>query len=380
MKPKVAIIGAGATGRGFLARLLQADGAELVFLDRDSGLIAQLNEAERFTVYVGSGEVPCTVEGYEAFAMDDLLALERAAEADYLFVSVGEQNLKSLALFFTQLAALTRPEDMRVVVCENGISPKNVLRAALEETPAAGCRVTQGVVFCTTIPKQGSALDILSEDFSELPYDMEEALFKLPFAHFTPVADFALLLTRKIYTYNCLSACIAYVGYVKGYIDYSQAANDPEIKVLCRSLAGQINRVLCAAYGVSLDEQRRFADNALKKFSDTAISDTIEKNARAVIRKICPNERLVGPLRMFLEAGEDVTILCMVIAAALVYLVREERDALLEAGEDNPVTLFARLSSPEVDILKCIQAVYEELSAGQDVAWIGGASFARCRA
>ena len=43
---KVAVIGAGKTGRGFLARLLKEDGAEIVFIDKNEKLHMVLYEED----------------------------------------------------------------------------------------------------------------------------------------------------------------------------------------------------------------------------------------------------------------------------------------------------------------------------------------------
>ena len=55
------------------------------------------------------------------------------------------------------------------------------------------------------------------------------------------------------------------------------------------------------------------------KYRDRRIRDFLERNARDPIRKLGPNDRLVGPARLVLEYGGEPTNLSTVIAAALFY-------------------------------------------------------------
>ena len=358
MKHNVAIIGAGASGRGFIARMLKQDGAQITFIDSNRELIDQLNSAGKYQIYMGCEKKPMRMDNYSAYSIDTHEALEAAVEADYVFVSIGEQNLHNLKDFFGEIAK--RRDDCRVVVCENGIEPKIVLRSVLDETIQCRFKITQGVIFCTTIPY--GKVDILSEEYDEMPYDTDEDLFELPFAHFKAQKQFNVLLQRKIYTYNCLSACIAYTGYLKGYTDYAAAANDPQIYALCQILGKKLTSVVSKAYDISYEEQEKFTQRALKKFTNSAITDTITKNARSTIRKLSSNERLAGPIYLFSRIGESTEILCFVVACAFVYLRREEMDNLRENGYLRPMDLFlhgnANMSG---EILARIEANYENI-------------------
>ena len=49
-KMKIAMIGAGKTGRGFIGRLLAEDKKEIYFIDKDASLVDALNEKKSFAV------------------------------------------------------------------------------------------------------------------------------------------------------------------------------------------------------------------------------------------------------------------------------------------------------------------------------------------
>lgn len=319
MNKDVVVIGAGGTGRGFLARLLQEDGATLCFIDKDEELIRALSEKGCFQIGFGEAAPPFTVSDYEAYPINSEAALSKTVNADWVFISIGEKLLPTLTDFLKR-AADARTEPLRVVVCENGIAPKQVLRDALESAGVGNVLVTQGVIFCTSIPAPGNPLDIVSENYNALPFDYDEELFTLPFPHFPATKGFDRLLQRKIYTYNCLSACIAYAGFYLGYTVYADAANDPLVVELCERACGPINGVMCKYMGVTAQEQHAFSQRALDKFRNRQISDTIQKNARSAAKKLGPTERIMGPLRLMREYGEETATMTLVAALALHYL------------------------------------------------------------
>ena len=47
---KIVVVGAGKTGRGFIARLLQEAQKEVLFIDKNADLVASLNDSKEFKV------------------------------------------------------------------------------------------------------------------------------------------------------------------------------------------------------------------------------------------------------------------------------------------------------------------------------------------
>lgn len=348
MNEKAVIIGAGNSGRGFIARLLCENGVNLCFVDRDEQLIGKMNTEGRFSILAGENKKETVIDGYQAYAVSDQRALEAAKEADLIFVCVGSQNLPNLKSFFVSLSSLRKAEQCKVIVCENGISPKQILRDALIGTPAEKMNITQGIIFCTSIPRKKGELDIISEEYPELPLDFDEGLFRVKLEHFPMIQGFDILMKRKLYTYNCLSACIAYMGYLKGYTDYGEAGRDAGIADFYREIQGKLDAAVCRETGVSMEEQQIFSERAVKKFTSRVITDTIAKNARAAVRKIGPEERIMGPLKLFLKNNIDPAPLCRVLAAALYYLKHEEKMEFKDKKYIDPIELFLAVN-PDVE-------------------------------
>lgn len=105
------------------------------------------------------------------------------------------------------------------------------------------------MIFCTTL-KAEKGLDILSEDLDWLPYDVKALGETLSWHGMEAEEHFPELLERKIYTYNCLSACVTYPGAALGYENYAEAANDPAIEEIMKKAVASLSKALAAVTGL----------------------------------------------------------------------------------------------------------------------------------
>ncbi|MBQ4288898.1 MAG: hypothetical protein II749_02935 [Clostridia bacterium] len=301
---KFMIVGAGRSGRGFIARLLHKYG-EIVFADRDEGLIERLNSECSFKISYFSDRPTETISSYRAYTTDDPSLKEEMLSCDAIFVSVGSKNVPSA---LSWLHSLDVPEGKHIYVCENGIFSR-------DELPVLKSICSLGLIFCSTTTDEG--LDISSEDMDILYLDdsykdenlhgIKELVFK---------ENFPSLIRRKIYTYNAASAIIGFLGKDRGYDYLGDAANDPYIHSMLDRFYSSINRCICSEYGVSASEQQDFSLMSWRKFSNTTIKDPIDRNIRDPKNKLLPSERLIGPLRLLLKYEDDIAPIAVTIASA----------------------------------------------------------------
>jgi mannitol-1-phosphate 5-dehydrogenase len=174
-------------------------------------------------------------------------------------------------------------------------------------------------------------------------------------------------LIRKLFTYNCINAVIAYAGARKGYTLLSDAANDPELAALARAAYQESSQALCRRYGFDAEEQRRFAEAAIAKYQKREIVDPIERNARDPIRKLSRNDRLVGPACLAMEFGTRPVAISRGIAAALLYENAEDPASGLLQQMIRQKGIRATLSEvcgieSEGELADMIVKSYEELS------------------
>lgn len=307
---KVAVIGAGKTGRGFIGRLLKEADREILFVDRDRSLVDALNEAGSFRVhFFGDERAPVEVDCFRACTWEDA----SFDDVDLILVSVGGENLPEVG---KSLADRLDPDRYYYIITgENAAHPAATLK---EETGTENISVSEATVFCTTI--EGEGLDIRSEDYPYLQCDAGLLDGYIPdVTQIRPMERFGNFLTRKLYTYNAASCVIAYLGWTKGYENYGDAANDEEILALLDRNYEAINRVLCKEFGYEAADQEEFALLSKKKFCDRTIKDTVSRNARDPQRKLKASERIIGPIRLLHKYGDDASVLEQTAAAAILY-------------------------------------------------------------
>lgn len=313
---KVVIIGAGQTGRGFIAPFVKQGENSLTFIDKNSKLIDRLNEEKQYVVsYCGNAKRPVVIDQYKAYQLESPEAVKAVKEAEVVLTAVGGNNIHELIPLFEEgekHRESSRP--LTIVCCENGIHVKQPLVEA-----ALDAAVTEGIIFCTTLAQDPNSLDLLSESYPTIPYDAAVDRVKVDLPGYIPEARFDDLIQRKIYTYNCLSAFVSYVGTYKGYRNYADAANDEEITCLMEKALEPLNEAISREYKVLLQEQAEFSKLAVNKFKNQEIIDTIDRNARDVLRKLGPTERMVRPLRLIKKYNLNDAYLLVAIAAALSY-------------------------------------------------------------
>ena len=369
---RIVIIGAGRTGRGFIGRLLAEGGAEFTFVDKDAALVDALNAQGCYDVhFFGDVRLPFSVAGYQACTWQDA----DLTDAELIFTAVGGSNLADVGHSLAE--KLVPGKAYYIIAAENAKGPSKTLKDAILEggdssvsaadgTSAgtgsrlneADIRVSEATVFCTTIESgaitgaaaggedaaggavsgenasdgavsgEASAddgapardLSIHSENYPYLQFNADLLGDYVPeVAAIRPVKGFGDFLTRKLFTYNAASGIISYLGALKGYENYAEAANDPEILALMDHNYAVSNSVLCKLFGYDPKDQEEFAKLSRDKFLNRTIVDSIERNAHDPLRKIGPNERIMGPLRLILQEGGDGSVLEKTAAALLCY-------------------------------------------------------------
>ena len=307
---KVVVVGAGKTGRGFIARLLQEEQQEVIFIDKNADLVNKLNADKSFKIsFFGNVREPYVVNNFKAYTWENV-SLE---DAELILVSVGGQNLKDVGESLAKL--LVDSKHYYIITGENASHPSKTLREAIGKDNIS---VSEATVFCTTI--EDGSLDINSENYPYLQCDADLLEGYIPKAKtIKPIGEFSNFLTRKLFTYNAASCVIAYLGWKMGYGNYADAANDEKILEMLDANYAVTNKVLCAEFGYEKADQEEFATLSKTKFCDRTIVDTVARNARDPQRKLGANERIIGPIKLLHKYGEDASVLEQTAAAAILY-------------------------------------------------------------
>lgn len=363
------MIGAGQSGRGYVARYLYEKNYEITFIDKNKELIDVMQEDHEYSIhFYRKDRTPLHIHGFTAYEAYTEGAKAAIYEADFIFTAVGEQNLNDVAKQLEE-GMKNKQKETILFACENGVNPGRVLREAMEkENIHSPYRVSQSAIFCSTVSLEGTRLDILSMNETFFPYDCDGYDGDFDFNGAVAMHDFEKYFKRKIYTYNCLAGLISYCGYVKGYEVYGDAANDQDISDLMDALLKDLNPVLQEYFQISKEDQEAFANKAMDKMKDKSILDYNIKNGRAPERKLGPTERIMTPLNILKEHKKDTKIMEFVAAAALIYWEELQGSASAKKLSKDPIDELCEMNklSRNDEIVKHIEQYVDAIKRNRN--------------
>ncbi|NLG24969.1 MAG: hypothetical protein GX558_06410 [Clostridiales bacterium] len=377
---EVVIFGAGKIARGFLGQLLFNAGIGFAFVDANEELVGLINARRRYSVNVlGAPERNSLITGCRAYALSDAAGI--AAEARgcrAIFTAMGGKNLAAAAPHILR-AALAAGRDINVITCENWTRPAQLLAAAARDiAPDMRAGFAEAVVMRSAIePDAGQLaadpLVVNVQNYWRLPIDADALIAELPSVpEFEPTRDFKGFLERKFYTYNAANGTVSYLGALLGHTHIAQAARDPRVAEVLERVYHETGAALAAKYHLPLADQMAFAAASRAKLRDEVIVDTIERNARDPMRKLGPDDRLVGSARLALRYGVEPAGLATAIAAALHYRAAGDRSAealaqiMAEGGAERALTQVCGLSRGD-ELYELVLAQQRDL---RDRGWI----------
>ena len=339
------IFGAGKIARGFIGHLLYLSGIEFTFVEKFDSLVDLINERGEYTVNIlGNSEKNCVVKGVKALGFSDEEEISKAiSEADAVFNAVGGKNLGEIVPFLTKgiEAKAKVGGKLNIVTCENWKQPANILREGIENLISDDAKeyfennvgITEAVIMRSAIESDAELLKkdpliVNVQNFWELPVDSSRLKGNLPdIMGLKLIDEFTGFLERKFYTYNAANGTTSYVGALFGYEKIADAAHDERILKILDGVYQETAQALSLKHNFPLDEQLAFTLTSKNKLQDYTIVDFIERNARDPLRKLGPDDRLVGSARLVDSYGIKPENLCIAIAAAIYYVSESDEFA-----------------------------------------------------
>lgn len=332
---EVLIVGAGKIGRGFIGQLFWRSGYKLWFVDVSSELVGLLNREKRYRVDLAGEHADETeyIRLAGAFTPDQISEVgEIAGRVPILVTCVGAKNIDSTAQFLKQVLMNRDPEIcLNWLICENAIEPASRIRQILmtESEPSFKAFVTHKLGLVETqILRTGmnaekevleqEPLALRMQNWWTLPLDKDAFAGPVPdVTGFIPKSNFKNELIRKLYTFNGTNGPIAYIGWANGY----KILHEPALafRDFFNEIQNESAHGLVHEFGLNVQEQREFMALAMKKYTDPALNDSIERNARDLKRKVAGDERLIGPAQLCLKHGRKPYAYAKAIAAAYCY-------------------------------------------------------------
>lgn len=374
----VVMFGAGCVGRGFLGQLFFESGYALTTIEIDEPLIAAFNARGGYTLRLvdGAQQTDRVIGVTQAlYSRTDEPVLRALAETPLVTTAVGVRSLPDIAPIIAagiaRRAELGLTAPLNVLICENMPDAAATFGAMVRaHVPAAHlvyCDRTVGfvdVVVGRTIPRPTAEMRardvsfILTEPYNELPVNRPRFVGPLPpVMGLQPVDNFQAYIERKLYLHNCGHAILGYLGYARGHAFDHQALADPEIYRVLIGAFEEVKLGLCAAHGFAAADLDAHIASLLRRFDNRALTDTVSRLARDPLRKLGPQERLVGAARRAEQAGVVPQHLSLGIAAAYRY------DA---ADDPLAVALQARIAAEGLDaVLAAVSKIEPDSDLGR---------------
>lgn len=343
------MFGAGNIGRGFLGQLFSESGYRVNFVDVDQTLLDTLNQKGSYTIRLVTNESSTDVavgpvRGLPASERETVAGV--IAEAEIGATAVGAGALKHVAPVVA--AGIVRRAEQGVtapfnlILCENLKHAAHLFRGMVENElpPAFHPYLAEHIGFVDTViarmvpplPPELHAQDpslIVVEPYKELPVDAAGFVGQPPtIVGMQPVAPFAFYTERKLYMHNAGHAVLGYLGYQRCYEYGYEALQDTEIAAAVRGAMEESQQALEQKYGMARGTITPYIDDLLARFHNRALGDTVFRLSRDPIRKLAPNDRLIGAALNALEQGVQPVNLVRGIAAALRFDPPEDSVAL----------------------------------------------------
>jgi mannitol-1-phosphate 5-dehydrogenase len=232
------------------------------------------------------------------------------------------------------------PNKAIVMACENAMMGTDILKKAMIETnilteeeldsiavfpnTAVDRMVFGGVHNGKEGIEVGDAYELVIEKNKLIDPDSE------PIKGAEYVDDLMMYLQRKIYIINCGHAIAGYYGQaLKGYEIVQDSLRDPELIPQIREAMLESASALEKKYGFTHESLVDYMETMMvKRFTTPGVVDPISRVSREPIRKIAPNDRIMGPANNCEEYGLDNTYLLKGVACALKF--KSEGDAQAE--------------------------------------------------
>lgn len=375
--------GAGSIGRGFIGDLLYESGYQITFVDVNPQIIQQINQTNSYDLYlIEENHAKKTIYPVQAFSLieNEEEVIAAIVDADVITTSVWANNLVKIAPILRKgltLRAQAEKQKINVLACENAMFNSELLKKYIleDQTMLTEDELAQVASFPNTgvdrlvIEDQmdGESVIRIGKDF-ELVIEKNRLADSnsLPIRHAQYTNHLLKYLERKLYIINGGHAWAGYIGHLKGYQIIQDVLQNQQLLEEVQQTMMESARLLVKKYDFQMDDLVDYIHFALSRFLIPGIRDPIERVCRSPIRKLSPNDRLVGPCQQCEAYGlENQRLLQGIAAAFLYYQPRDPQSIKIqkhvkEEGIENAITYYTgidRHSRMHEQILKFYKAL-----------------------
>lgn len=377
--------------------MLTESGYEVVFSDVVDEVVNLINERRTYPIeIVGDNAETVTITNVRAVNGKDQDAVAREIfDASIICTAVGVNVLKFVAppiakgIKLRADAGVTEP--INIVICENLLNASGIMRgyilAALPAEYADYVNEKVGIVesvvsrMVPVMTEEQRAIDplmVMVEAYKKLPVARKGFKGEIPtIVGFMPYDNFNAYVERKLFTHNLAHAAAGYLGYFRGHEYVWQSAGDPVVVAALRAALAETGAALIERHGFTPEEHQAHIEDLLHRFTNVALGDTVARVAKDPIRKLGPNDRVIGGARAALDCGICPKNVALVAAAGIVYdhpddtAAQEIQRMRKEEGLDAVFEKVCRID-PKGELAQLIRDQIPAIESGDWVKAFGG--------
>ena len=353
---KLVLFGAGKIGRSFIGQLFSKAGYEVVFIDINEKVIEALNRLGRYRVIIKSddGDEVIWVENVRGvLGTDTDKVIEEVSTAGIMAMSVGQNAIPHITPLIAKGLELRNNNypgsPLDIILAENLRDAASIVGDELKKHFSSSFDLEKNVgLIETSIGKmvpimpeslmKEDPLLVLAEPYNSLILDKNG--FKNPIPDvkgLAPKDNMPAWVDRKSFIHNLGHAAAAYYGYLKypGMVYLYEIMSKKDVYETARSAMLQAADILMKHYPGEFTKEDLIAhtDDLLHRFSNRALGDTVFRVGQDLYRKLGPEDRLIGALKLALKYNMPYDKILQIIAYAVEFKATDEQGSRSESDK-----------------------------------------------
>ncbi|MBA7571073.1 Mannitol-1-phosphate 5-dehydrogenase [subsurface metagenome] len=349
----ILIFGAGKIGRSFIGQLFGLSGYEVIFSDVDISLVKALNKRKSYPVIIkGEKEETLLIPNVRAVSgLDRPQIVKEISQVSLLAVSVGKNALEKVIPLIAEGLKMRYQTDknrpLDIIIAENMRSVgefiyKNLLSYLPEDYPIdrlvglVETSIGKMVPIMQQSDLEQDPLMLFAEPYNNLIVDKKGFKGAIPEVNgLYPKENIKAWVDRKLFIHNLGHATVAYFGGYKHpqAIYIYEVLKDPEVYGFAKEVMFQAAIILQKRYpkDFSLKDLEAHIEDLLFRFQNKALKDTIFRVGQDRPRKLGPEDRFVGIIRLAISSGMNYDKILRAMAYALYFKETDENGNRSEA-------------------------------------------------
>jgi mannitol-1-phosphate 5-dehydrogenase len=334
---RAVIVGPGKIGCGYLCPLFRDAGWEVVLAARTPETAERIRRHNGFAVQItGSGARELT--DVPAVSVERPEFDQVVASADLVVTAVGVSRVEGLGPELARALAARNPcLPLQIWVVENQDCAPGLEQSVRTAAARAG-RTLPPVGFAGAVAEvavsrgdwRSAGRPVFVGDRIRRLRVNESALLaplpRLPAVEPTPC--YRARLQEKLFVFNAGHALCAFLGALRGHHSIDSAVGDRFLRPLVAGSMLEARRALASAYPRLDDDQNGYVAKAIRRFEDGELADPVERVGRDPIRKLGPDDRLVGAAQLIRRTfGRVPYHFALGIAGTLLYRNEQDEEA-----------------------------------------------------